>query len=382
MCPGNDTSYSFSGIKLYHQGPEHSIEVGRANAQPSLCTLPMFHPCMDTEKAPAGLGYVSNDGHHFACRNPAAENGHLEAVRALRDDSVRIDFANQAGFARLDTVTEILADEADGMLASHAYDNPSFEPTQTTASPLLLRHYNSESLTLPSHTSLLPTPNPTDALSSSVREISRTRDDPAKAAQLQPTISRTRAAPRPTTGASTRLPAASIGGFAAPTTRVPALLPFASLAPSRSCSPATFPGRVGGHRPDGEGALTPASSWWNNLKSKRTIPIEKAEGYTHTRSVSPLLSACFIDTYTLQRAIEAISGTLGTAASIGHEVLFTGVGLLQFAPVPGLDVAGSILLNIWDAIEMVEVSVMGTPVLAPLVLIANLSRRIVKRLCA
>ena len=58
--------------------------------------------------------------------------------------------------------------------------------------------------------------------------------------------------------------------------------------------------------------------------------------------------------------IEAISGALGTAARIGHEALFTGVDLLKFAPVPGLDVAGNILLSIWDAVEMVEASVMGT----------------------
>jgi hypothetical protein len=58
--------------------------------------------------------------------------------------------------------------------------------------------------------------------------------------------------------------------------------------------------------------------------------------------------------------IEAIGGALGTAASIGHEALFTGVDLLQFVPVPGLTLLESILLNIWDAIEMVEVSVMGT----------------------
>jgi abelson tyrosine-protein kinase 1 len=57
--------------------------------------------------------------------------------------------------------------------------------------------------------------------------------------------------------------------------------------------------------------------------------------------------------------IRAIGGALGTAASIGHEALFTGVDLLQFAPVPGLNTAGTILLNIWDAIEMVEVNVMG-----------------------
>ena len=59
--------------------------------------------------------------------------------------------------------------------------------------------------------------------------------------------------------------------------------------------------------------------------------------------------------------MEAIGGALGMAASIGHEVLFTGVDLLQFAPVPGLDVAGNILLSIWDAVELVEVSVIDIP---------------------
>ena len=65
------------------------------------------------------------------------------------------------------------------------------------------------------------------------------------------------------------------------------------------------------------------------------------------------------------------------AASIGHEVLFTGVDLLQFAPVPGLDLAGKILLSIWDAVEKVQVSMMGTSFVALLVLTADLSRRIV-----
>jgi hypothetical protein len=70
------------------------------------------------------------------------------------------------------------------------------------------------------------------------------------------------------------------------------------------------------------------------------------------------------------------------AASIGHEVLFTGVDLLQFAPVPGLDVASNILLSIWDAVELVEVSVMDIRFAALLVLTADISRRIASRLCA
>ena len=80
--------------------------------------------------------------------------------------------------------------------------------------------------------------------------------------------------------------------------------------------------------------------------------------------------------------IEAIGGALGVAASIGHEALFVGVDLLRFAPVPGLELAGRTLLNIWDAVDMVEVSLMGTPFVALLLLTVDLSRRIVKRLCA
>ena len=70
------------------------------------------------------------------------------------------------------------------------------------------------------------------------------------------------------------------------------------------------------------------------------------------------------------------------AASIGHEVLFTGVDLLQFAPVPGLNVVGNILLSIWDAVELVEVSMIDTLSTALLVLTADLSRRIASHLCA
>ena len=68
------------------------------------------------------------------------------------------------------------------------------------------------------------------------------------------------------------------------------------------------------------------------------------------------------------------------AASIGHEVLFTGVDFLQYAPVPGLDVAGNMLLSIWDAVELVEV--IDIPFAALLVLTVDLSRRIASHLCA
>ena len=71
------------------------------------------------------------------------------------------------------------------------------------------------------------------------------------------------------------------------------------------------------------------------------------------------------------------------AASIGHEVLFTGVDLLQFVPVPGLDIAGKILLGIWDAVELVEVGmIVDTLFTEVLVLTADISRRIASHLCA
>ncbi|KIO11052.1 hypothetical protein M404DRAFT_830790 [Pisolithus tinctorius Marx 270] len=50
-------------------GPEHAGDAGSL-AQPSYCTLPMFHTPADTNAGAPAVGYMSNDGHHFACRNP------------------------------------------------------------------------------------------------------------------------------------------------------------------------------------------------------------------------------------------------------------------------------------------------------------------------
>jgi abelson tyrosine-protein kinase 1 len=49
---------------------------------------------------------------------------------------------------------------------------------------------------------------------------------------------------------------------------------------------------------------------------------------------------------------------LGTVAEVTHEVLFVGVDLLDLAPVPGLKLAAQLLLNIWDASQLVDVSFM------------------------
>ncbi|KAI9571051.1 hypothetical protein HD554DRAFT_2017581 [Boletus coccyginus] len=50
-------------------GPEHTA-AGGGPAIPSYCVLPLFHAPLKPNTAPAGVGYISNDGHQFACRNP------------------------------------------------------------------------------------------------------------------------------------------------------------------------------------------------------------------------------------------------------------------------------------------------------------------------
>ncbi|KAH8989296.1 hypothetical protein EDB92DRAFT_2003843 [Lactarius akahatsu] len=51
-------------------GPEHSAAAAGGPGQPSYCTLPMFHPPRNPNDPVNGLGYTSNDGHLFECRNP------------------------------------------------------------------------------------------------------------------------------------------------------------------------------------------------------------------------------------------------------------------------------------------------------------------------
>ncbi|KAI9434573.1 hypothetical protein H4582DRAFT_1818451 [Lactarius indigo] len=220
-----------------------------------------------------------------------------------------------------------------------------------TPSPLN-PHHHSQSLTPPSRVSLLPTPPPTAARgrlrSSGARDLSPVRS--AAAAATLPAIPMTRVASAPAAPQS----AGGMGMHltASPATSEPALFSFASFSSPRSRSSGSSPERgSGGHEAAGDGSITPTSTWWSHhvhpprpwtdpSKRKRTVPVKQAEEYVHTRS----------------RAIEAIGGVLGTAASIGHEALFVGVDLLQFAPVPGLKLAGDILLNIWDAVQMVEMN--------------------------
>ncbi|KAK0217807.1 hypothetical protein IW262DRAFT_1560097, partial [Armillaria fumosa] len=64
-----DDKTNFAKCDAMCPGPEH---VGNAAnpAQPSYCILPLFHP-PETSNQRVGLGYLSNDGHVFSCKNPA-----------------------------------------------------------------------------------------------------------------------------------------------------------------------------------------------------------------------------------------------------------------------------------------------------------------------
>ncbi len=78
MCPGNKV-FSVApfppALTIASEGTEHTTETVGADAQPSGYTLALFHTPMSTGSAPPGHGYVSDDGHHFACKNP----GRLQA---------------------------------------------------------------------------------------------------------------------------------------------------------------------------------------------------------------------------------------------------------------------------------------------------------------
>ncbi|CAL1701264.1 unnamed protein product [Somion occarium] len=62
---------SFSKCDSMCGGPEHQADT-TGSAQPSYCNLGLFHrPLPAGQGPPGGIGYISRDGHHFSCRNPA-----------------------------------------------------------------------------------------------------------------------------------------------------------------------------------------------------------------------------------------------------------------------------------------------------------------------
>ncbi|KAH9171597.1 hypothetical protein EDB89DRAFT_1093696 [Lactarius sanguifluus] len=97
---------NFAKCDAMCQGTEHTTEWGGANAQPSGCTLPLFHVPMSTGSAPLGPGYVSNDGHHFACKNPGRVQAAFHVIFAIDTSrsmarSDRRPLPNAAGTPRI-----------------------------------------------------------------------------------------------------------------------------------------------------------------------------------------------------------------------------------------------------------------------------------------
>ncbi|KAI1789535.1 hypothetical protein LXA43DRAFT_892776, partial [Ganoderma leucocontextum] len=75
-------------------GPEHDPTT-HPRAQPSYCMLPILHRRQPLDQVPAnGLGYVSNDGHAFECRNPAVLRQAFHVIFAI-DRSGSMDYADR-----------------------------------------------------------------------------------------------------------------------------------------------------------------------------------------------------------------------------------------------------------------------------------------------
>ncbi|KAI9453845.1 hypothetical protein BJY52DRAFT_1225384 [Lactarius psammicola] len=68
--PDRQKDWITHGLTWRRMGQEHSTAAAAGSGQSSYCTLPMFHPPRNPNDPVNGLGYTSNDGHLFECRNP------------------------------------------------------------------------------------------------------------------------------------------------------------------------------------------------------------------------------------------------------------------------------------------------------------------------
>ncbi|KAF7289995.1 Protein kinase domain-containing protein [Mycena chlorophos] len=76
------------------------------------------------------------------------------------------------------------------------------------------------------------------------------------------------------------------------------------------------------------------------LKRKQTVPKEQTEGWEHTR----------------ERVSHALRELLPAALLITHDLLEVGAEVLDLVPIPGLQAAAQILLNIWDNVQGVDMN--------------------------
>lgn len=96
---------------------------------------------------------------------------------------------------------------------------------------------------------------------------------------------------------------------------------------------------------------SPSASWWGeqntNAKSwddppQKAIDLspEVAEAWTHTK----------------ERVSTAIKSVLDVSLDVFHELLVLGSDFLEFAPIPGLSPAARSLVEIWDAVQKVDLN--------------------------
>jgi hypothetical protein len=77
---------------------------------------------------------------------------------------------------------------------------------------------------------------------------------------------------------------------------------------------------------------------------------------------SPLVYSLFIlNVAAEQRVAQAAVSILGNVGDVAHELLSVGADALQFAPVAGLSQAAKVLLSVWDALQLVDVSCFPRP---------------------
>ncbi|KAI9060336.1 hypothetical protein FKP32DRAFT_1656183 [Trametes sanguinea] len=116
-----------------------------------------------------------------------------------------------------------------------------------------------------------------------------------------------------------------------------------SASPFRDFS-LVFRGSSSATPPNGE-----STSWWSKVelmprpwqeRRQRTVPQEQTEGWVRTR----------------ERVGEAAVNVLGLAGQVAHELLELSVDVLRFAPLVGLEEAARTLLNIWDALQLVDIN--------------------------
>ncbi|KAI0317532.1 hypothetical protein OF83DRAFT_1171919 [Amylostereum chailletii] len=127
-----DDQSTFAKCDAMCPGPEHSAEHG--NGQPSYCRLPMFHAPTNANNAPAGLGYISHDGHSFDCQNPTILQQSFHVIFVI-DRSGSMGIADNRPLANAPATNRItrVADNRLGAVFSALYSFWSARHAAVTA---------------------------------------------------------------------------------------------------------------------------------------------------------------------------------------------------------------------------------------------------------